>query len=263
MNLSRTTQLGLLAVALLTALLAGYAAAPAQAASPGASARATPTKAQLTSRADTLMHTMSLAQFLRVKGGAKTGIDAYFNWKDDGCSGPPNPYADDFHDACLRHDFGFRNYGNGLHLDPTEPARLRINNRLRTDTGNQCAAQGGHASCSTAVGVYYHFVNDLNNGSKAFYDDSCDTGHICLYDDDDRSGWRVQLAARTATFTDFAGGDLNDNVKSVWNRTSSAWRVFENSGYSGTSTCVGAGKVDDFGRFDHLNDELSSARPWC
>lgn len=257
MNQRRTTRSTLLAATLLTAivaaLLAGFAA-PAQAA---------PTKAQLKDRANTLMHGMTLAQFLKVKNGTKTGIDTYFNWSDDGCSGPPNPYSDDFHDACLRHDFGFRNYGNGVQVDPTEPARLRINNRLKADTTNQCVAQGNHATCKAAVSTYFHFVNDLNNGSKAFYDDSCDTGYFCLYDDDDRSGWRVQLGSSASALKDFAGGDLNDNVKSVWNRTSASWKVFENSGYSGTSRCVGAGKVDDFGRYDHLNDELSSVRSSC
>lgn len=221
------------------------------------------TDAELRNRADQLMFSMTLSQFMKVKNTAKSGIDTQFNWSDDGCSGPPNPFSDNFNRSCLRHDFGFRNYGNGLQLKPSEEMRLRINNQFREDMNNQCANQGNPTGCGTAVSTYYHFVNDLNNGAAAFYDATCDVGYFCMYDDDNREGWRVQLASRSSDFHEFAGGDLNDNVKSVWNRESGAWRVYQNPGYGGNSSCISANEVEDFGSFDGLNDELSSAKPGC
>ncbi|MCD4525727.1 peptidase inhibitor family I36 protein [Nocardioides sp. cx-173] len=141
--------------------------------------------------------------------------------------------------------------------------RLRINTTFSADMDRQCDNQGDPNGCGAAVATYYHFVNDLNNGAAAFYDDTCDVGYFCMYDDDDRGGWRVQLARRSADFHDFAGGDLNDNVKSVWNREPDAWRVYDDPGYGGSTRCVAAGAVEDFGSFDGLNDELSAARPGC
>ncbi|MDO9497104.1 MAG: phospholipase A2 [Nocardioides sp.] len=236
-----------------TAVTATAAAAPAAAYA----------RAQIRARANDLMFDMTLAQFMKVKNRAKSGVDTEFNWSDDGCSGPPNPFSDNFRRSCLRHDFGFRNYGNGLQLRPHEKMRLKINRVFRADMNNQCSNQGNPTGCARAVSSYFHFVNDLNNGAAAFYDDTCDVGYLCLYDDDDRVGWRVQLGSRSDDFHEFAGGDVNDNVKSVWNRDSRAWRVFQNPGYGGNSECVSAGEVEDFGSFDGLNDELSAARPGC
>lgn len=221
------------------------------------------TDAELRDRADQLMFQYTLSQFMHVKNTAKSGIDTAFNWTDDGCSGPPNPFSDNFRRSCERHDFAFRNYGNGLQLKPSEEMRLRINNQFRDDMNQQCDNQGNPSGCGSAVTTYYHFVNDLNNGAAAFYDPTCDAGYFCLYDDDDRGGWRVQLASRSSDFHHFADGDLNDNVKSVWNREGQAWRVYQNPDYTGNSSCISAGEVEDFGSFDGLNDELSSARPGC
>ncbi|WP_374229528.1 phospholipase A2 [Nocardioides sp. cx-173] len=92
-------------LAALTCLAGVWLPAPVQAAGPPPAAAYT--QAQLRARANTLMFEMTLAQFMRVKNTAKSGIDTEFDWTDDGCSGPPNPFSDNFRRSCVRHDFGF------------------------------------------------------------------------------------------------------------------------------------------------------------
>jgi hypothetical protein len=73
----------------------------------------------------------SNAGFIALKRGPRRGIDPVFDWSDDGCSVPRSvrivlpPTALGtavFADQCRQHDFGWRNFGRGLQLDPT-PAR--------------------------------------------------------------------------------------------------------------------------------------------
>lgn len=65
---------------------------------------------------------------------------APFDWSSDGCS-PPTPAAwgRRFAAACRLHDFGYRNFGHGLALEPTEPARARIDRRFLEEMRRTCA----------------------------------------------------------------------------------------------------------------------------
>lgn len=223
------------------------------------------TNAELLTRAKKLAFDMSLASFMSVKRAKKTGIDKELVWTDDGCSAPSNPYNDDFLNPCLRHDFSFRNFGSVKRLSPTEPTRLKINQQFLSDMHVVCSGKSNaakRAACRGAASTFFKVVNDLNHGAKAFHDDDgCDAGYFCMYDDDDQKGWRVQFASQAGNLKDFANGDLNDNVKSVYNRTSSSWRVYANPDYKGDGACTGAGSKNDFDGFDGVNDEISSLRP--
>ena len=69
-----------------------------------------------------------------------------FDWTDDGCSGRENPvgfvisnsYRNLFNKACQLHDFGYRNFGEGLKLGRTETIRAWIDNRFRIEMYRIC-----------------------------------------------------------------------------------------------------------------------------
>ncbi|WP_018636149.1 phospholipase A2 [Parafrankia elaeagni] len=64
-------------------------------------------------------------------------------WTTDGCSGPTPPAVDAlFADACLRHDFGYRNYLNGPRVDPTQQRRLAVDNQFLADLRATCGTAG-------------------------------------------------------------------------------------------------------------------------
>lgn len=63
-----------------------------------------------------------------------------FDWSSDGCSNSPDhPFGFDFTAACLRHDFGYRNFLRGLRLDPTPARKAGIDARLAADLDTICA----------------------------------------------------------------------------------------------------------------------------
>ena len=66
--------------------------------------------------------------------GDRRGVDVDFDWESDGCSaGPVAPAFEGFLDqACLRHDFAYRNYGQSF-LVPTDQMRLRVDEQLAAD----------------------------------------------------------------------------------------------------------------------------------
>lgn len=90
-----------------------------------------------------------------VKSGAIA--NGGFNWSADGCSGPlPNS----MHDACLRHDFGWRNW-KGLSKS-RKRAKGYTNANFRSDMQSIC---GGYkngmarATCNVKIGPAMRVVN--------------------------------------------------------------------------------------------------------
>ncbi|GAB3916303.1 hypothetical protein GCM10027613_14400 [Microlunatus endophyticus] len=82
----------------------------------------------------------------------KKPIDKRLDWSTDGCSVPVShalkEYADKtFYNACVRHDFGYRNYGSdnkhGPHLDPTEHRRKEIDDRFLFEMRAICSHKHG------------------------------------------------------------------------------------------------------------------------
>lgn len=61
-----------------------------------------------------------------------------------------------FLDACLRHDFGYRNYGRGMSMSPNEDPRHWIDNILFLDWLDACA---GATDCR-------RYASDLHAGLR-------------------------------------------------------------------------------------------------
>ena len=114
----------LIALVLVAAALSG-AAAPARGAGPPS----------LLAQARHLV-AMSYRDFLAVKASAPL---APFDWTSDGCSRTPPAWAVVFDGPCEQHDFGYRNFGNGLLLERTEARRAWIDGRLLAGLREVCA----------------------------------------------------------------------------------------------------------------------------
>jgi hypothetical protein len=85
-----------------------------------------------------------------------------FDWTDDGCSAPilgDSPAGVSFHDACARHDFGYRNHRlPGLN---DEGWRGRADYTLLDDMRNACednASGFAELYCFSWAGLYYQAV---------------------------------------------------------------------------------------------------------
>ena len=77
-----------------------------------------------------------LADFLRDRAAA----DPRFDWSTDGCSAPvvgSRGLTFDFREACLRHDFGYRNLKALGHFD--EAHKLRVDEQFLDDMRASCA----------------------------------------------------------------------------------------------------------------------------
>lgn len=97
--------------------------------------------------ANRLMFRRSLQHFINFRAWHHTEHPE-FNWSSDNCS-VPYPwesisalYMDTFQSSCVRHDFGYRNYGKKsfLKLNPTEEGRKSIDDRFYRDMKDVAAA---------------------------------------------------------------------------------------------------------------------------
>lgn len=128
-----------------------------------------PDRARNPQLVDEINHYMTLpmGRFLR----AKAREPGPFDWSDNGCSGVSStPGGFNFLPACKRHDFGYRNYGNGLKASPLDSTRAFVDATFRQDLYDHCSRYGPSeaADCYTFANIYYAGVRI--GGGGAFYD---------------------------------------------------------------------------------------------
>lgn len=251
----------LLVPTLLVGLLVALAPSPATAG---------PTRAELLQRANRIEFTVSLPKFMSIYRQPKTGIDRHFNWANyDGCSLPRaiKPIASRwdklFTRACLRHDFGYRNYGNGLALGANETYKSAIDKEFRSNMLWTCdhsnVSSADLDNCYAAAGLFYLGVSRFGKAQTAFYKGKCTKGRFCLFDDHGYADRRIALAKSEDDMNDI---DFGDKTSSVINRTGVAWIVYDDHDFEDRAFCIPPGvSVRDFG-IDALkfNDKTSSAK---
>jgi hypothetical protein len=97
-----------------------------------------------------------------------------FDWSNDGCSSPipGDPYRAVFHDACLQHDFGYRNYGGQgrLKLEPTRKMKDWIDQNFKGETHRICNDRYAtqflpRDACYGASEAYYLAVHTFGDSS--------------------------------------------------------------------------------------------------
>lgn len=98
-----------------------------------------------------------------------------YNWTDDGCSVPsfvaiaaPVVYVAKLYlaDQCKQHDFGYRNFGGSLRLDPTESRRRSVDDWFYGRMNARCGVwwirySGNELVCRTNALLYYTAVRNF------------------------------------------------------------------------------------------------------
>ncbi len=102
------------------------------------------------------------------------GGDGYV-WSDDGCSVPlvvkiavpVAAYASwQFQNQCKQHDFGYRNFGGSLRLDPTESRRNWVDDWFHSRMQARCGAwtirlTGQEPLCRANALIFYTAVRNF------------------------------------------------------------------------------------------------------
>jgi len=206
------------------------------------------------------IHRLALHRFNRLKGREHSGVAARLDWGDNGCSAPDIAayWRDYFDRSCERHDFGYRNFGNGwregLALRSTDAMKRRIDERFYADMRHQC---GGAQNCLDVAWAFYLAVRKSGKAQTAFYMGECHPGKFCLFDDHDYEDRRIAL---TASENDMNDIDFGDKTSSVKNRDSVAWAIHDDHDYDDRWLCVEPGaKARDLDDYD-FGDKTSSAK---
>ncbi|RAK82190.1 phospholipase [Aspergillus fijiensis CBS 313.89] len=123
-----------------------------------------PTQQQKETCTDYLLFDATLQEFLTYKRDVQ-GRPPWLDWTDDGCSASMDyPLGFNFHDSCLRHDFGYRNYKEQGRFDHA-PSKKAIDARFKQDLVDMCRGVttpwhriNSHWSCVNCAHLYYRAV---------------------------------------------------------------------------------------------------------
>ena len=109
---------------------------------------------------DFVMFDLDLATFIRQRSMLRRA-NPQLNWTTDGCSAPivgESGRSFNFRDACIRHDFGYRNYmARGMF---TADSRMRIDEQFRRDLDTLCApkVRTFKVRCAAWAEIFYTAV---------------------------------------------------------------------------------------------------------
>lgn len=125
----------------------------------------------------------ALEEFLQVRA---QNIYPY-SFDSDGCSVPPelrsaSPYDERFIDACMRHDFGYQNFGRRLEISQNEATKDQVNDQFEVDMRAVCDTNNdwNRTSCYAAAEIFRFFVDELvddgfwNDEEWTWSPDRCD-----------------------------------------------------------------------------------------
>ena len=110
---------------------------------------------QLRGEADGFM-ALPFAEFLTVKSQEPPPFD----WSDNGCSFVNIVVPEELNIACSRHDFGYRNYGEGLSFSPDENTRHWIDRILLQDLQLTCAQIRDGLEEEICINITSHAIYD-------------------------------------------------------------------------------------------------------
>ena len=119
---------------------------------------------------------LPLSEFMNVQRSRQPRDDQDpFNWTNDSCSGyflTPPEFDAVFNDACVRHDFQYRNFGRGLKLQRTAARKAAADKELLADAYDECRRKGAPRvktgvgplpiACKDAAKYMYDVVSRVN-----------------------------------------------------------------------------------------------------
>lgn len=125
-----------------------------------------PSRPEMRAEADRIMR-MPYRDFVAYK--RSPARVPYFDWSDDGCSGPAPGFTDNlFNGPCQLHDFGYRNYGKGLELGRDENTRNFIDDRFYAEMRRLCTKWNRldprRRTCTKQALAYYGAVRNFGRG---------------------------------------------------------------------------------------------------
>lgn len=217
------------------------------------------------------------------------------DWRNDGCSAPDwlvgKPWNTYFKSPCVRHDFGYRNFGKGKALHSTNAKKLAVDDKFLADMKARCRdgskrpwvyySDGSRrratlSQCDSKASTFYTGVRKsfagstgITNPENSWHARKCTAGALCLFDDTGYSDRRLTFGSKAGYPTDSGATrvyDMNDisfgdKTSSVWNRSAYAWRLYDDHGYSDRSVCVVPGqKISSLGDHAGFSDKTSSIK---
>ena len=221
--------------------------------------------------------TMALSSWRRLKakygttgpGSDTNNIDQTYEWNDDNCSVPDSIgdtaayYEVIFRTACERHDFGYRNLGNGVDRTPWRGALVSTNGRKNAvdkkflkDMNQICEEEGQGNDCTAAAQSFYLATNRSEEGHNAWHRSECHDGMLCLFEDRDFKHKRVMLPQDAR---DLSTVGLNNNAESYKNLTLFKWRLYDKTDFQGRSVCLPRGLSESGMTHLEFADKASSA----
>ncbi|MET7639313.1 phospholipase [Streptomyces sp. NPDC005438] len=99
--------------------------------------------------------------FHNARGNQGQWADYGFDWSTDKCSSSPdNPLGFPFENACIRHDFGYRNYKAAGQFPANKD---RLDSAFYEDLKRVCSQYSGASktSCNALAWTYYQAVKNL------------------------------------------------------------------------------------------------------
>ncbi|MER5210199.1 phospholipase [Streptomyces sp. NPDC002838] len=145
----------------LAAPLATAALAVTTALLPAATAQAAPADKAAVLSSWTQTSATSYSAFFAARANQGTWSAYSFDWSTDSCTtSPDNPFGFPFQNACVRHDFGYRNYTAAGAFDAN---KSRLDDAFYADLKRVCAAYTGlkKSSCDGTAWTYYQAVDKL------------------------------------------------------------------------------------------------------
>lgn len=103
------------------------------------------------------------------------GIGAsQIDWSTDGCSVPKglaDYYVKLFRPSCVRHDFGYRNYGKVHRYHRTQARKDSLDTQFYANMKRQCATRPGlqGTACRKVAWVFYKAVALSPQAHRAFF----------------------------------------------------------------------------------------------
>lgn len=183
-------------------------------------------------------------------------VDATLEWSADGCSVPPKhqydfaavkEYMRIFSFACARHDFGYRNFGNGYYtpyknraLDPSNDRKNIVDHRFLADMNAECRTVSAAARpfCYKMAALFFAGVRTSSGDTAWSAGGECLPNKLCLFANPNLRGKRWMFSVSQPGLGRYHFANEADAVK---NTSKVAWVASQRTNYGGSKLCIRPG----------------------
>lgn len=219
---------------------------------------------------------MPLVDWRRVKAtygqtGPAKGIDSTFVWEDDDCSVPQkydnvntDAWSAAFRTACERHDFAYRNLGNGINREGWRGAlhsdngrKLGVDRKFLADMRQICReSYDSSGACNAGATGYYAAVRS-KGAEFAWHKGECHKNKLCLFGGE---LWHERRVMVGSNVKDLDTVELAGDADSFKNYTENIWWLYSEDNFEGKRVCLNSksagASLDDRNFGDKANSAL-------